>query len=90
MDTMLRDLNSKLRGLDDIKDSLKQLDSLHHSKSSFKNIRTSPCSGEIKSKVSLSSSHSSNNNQFSSNSWKEILPTSPPTPNLAPKPGKQA
>jgi hypothetical protein len=49
MDTMLQDLNSKLRGLDDIKDSLKQLDSLNQSKTSFKNVRTSPCSGETKS-----------------------------------------
>lgn len=49
MDKMLRDLNSKLSGLDDIKDSLKQLDSLHNSKTSFKNVRTSPCSGETKS-----------------------------------------
>jgi hypothetical protein len=49
MDKMLRDLNSKLSGLDDIKDSLKQLDSLHNSKTSLKNVRTSPCSGETKS-----------------------------------------
>ena len=52
MEEMMRDLNSKLSGLDDIKHSLKKLDTYKHTQSSLKNVRTSPCSGEILSKIS--------------------------------------
>jgi hypothetical protein len=98
MDTMLRDLNSKLRGLDDIKDSLKHLDSLHQSKTSFKNIISSPKQGQTKStpptskkkigKTPLKTPQTTTNPKPDSKSWQEILPTSPPTPN--PKPQKQS
>jgi hypothetical protein len=55
-----------------------------------RNQKYSPQPHKKIGKITLKSSQNSITHRFESNSWKEILPTSPPTSGLGPKSEKQA